>query len=248
VYSLTTIHTIINTTPVLHVSFTPSPADPFPVILPLIGQMGSFSRPSASLGDPLDCYLHGYVSARIMNLSRATNGKGLPVCIAASKVDGLVLTLTPNSHNYNYRSAVLFGHATLVTDLEEKLWAMELITNSVVPDRWKHTRVPPNAAEMQSTQILKVTIESGSAKVREGVPNDEKVDLENKEVLGSVWTGVLPLYEQFGEPVPGPYNEVGEVPEHVLRYRESVNKGNFEYATLAATKDAPVKREKDGED
>ncbi|KUJ06643.1 uncharacterized protein LY89DRAFT_661593 [Mollisia scopiformis] len=255
VYSLTTIHTFINTTPVLHantnlhkVSFSPSPEDPFPVILPLIGQMGSFSRPSASLGDPLECYLHGYVSSRIMNLSRASGGKGLPICIAASKVDGLVLTLTPNSHNYNYRSAVLFGHATLVEDLDEKLWAMELITNSVVPDRWRHTRLPPNAAEMQSTQILRVKIDSGSAKVREGVPNDEKGDLGNKEVLGSVWTGVLPLYEQFGEPVPGPYNEVAEIPAHVLEYRESLNKRNFEYAGAAARKDAPVKKKEPGEE
>lgn len=160
VYALTTIHTIINTSPVLHVSFTPSPSDPFPVILPLIGQMGSFSRPSASLGDPLDCYLHGYVSSRIMNLSRRSNSPGLPVCIAASKVDGLVLTLTPNSHNYNYRSAVLFGYATLVEDVEEKLWAMELITNSVVPDRWKHTRVPPNAAEVRSLPLLRDRISS----------------------------------------------------------------------------------------
>jgi nitroimidazol reductase NimA-like FMN-containing flavoprotein (pyridoxamine 5'-phosphate oxidase superfamily) len=75
----------------------------------MIGQMGSFTHPSRGLGDPLDCYLHGYVSSRIMNLSRKEGIKGLPVCIAASKVDGLVLTLTPNSHNYNYRSSVLFG-------------------------------------------------------------------------------------------------------------------------------------------
>src|ERR1700735_5645248 len=100
-----------------------------------------------------------------MNLARASpNSKGLPICVAASKVDGVVLTLTPNSHNYNYRSAVLFGHATLVTDVEEKLWAMELITNSVVPDRWRNTRVPPIAAEMQSTQILKIVVESASSK------------------------------------------------------------------------------------
>jgi uncharacterized protein len=248
VYSLTTIHTIINTTPVLHVSFHPSPADPFPVILPLIGQMGSFSRPSATISDPLDLYLHGYVSSRLMNVSRSSSSPGLPVCIAASKVDGLVLTLTPNSHNYNYRSAVLFGHATLVTDLEEKLWAMELITNSVVPDRWRHTRVPPNAAEMQSTQILKVKIDSGSAKVREGVPNDELCDLGDQGVLDAVWTGVLPLSEQFGEPVPGPYNVVKEVPAHVTEYKEMMNKSNWDYAEAAARKDAPVKRKEDGDD
>jgi len=104
--------------------------------------MGSFSRPSASLSDPLDLYLHGYVSSRIMNLSSPLS-KGLPVCICASKVDGLVLSLTPYSHNYNYRSAILFGHAKVVEDVEETLWAMELITNSVVSDRWRNTRVPP---------------------------------------------------------------------------------------------------------
>jgi nitroimidazol reductase NimA-like FMN-containing flavoprotein (pyridoxamine 5'-phosphate oxidase superfamily) len=211
--------------------------------------MGSFTRPSAGLGDPLDLYLHGYVSSRIMNLARASpTSKGLGVCIAASKVDGLVLTLTPNSHNYNYRSAVLFGYATLVVDVEEKLWAMELITNSVVPDRWRHTRVPPNKGEMASTQILKVTIESGSAKIREGVPNDEPCDLGDEGVLNSVWTGVLPLYEQFGEPVPGPYNRIQEVPEHVVAYRERVNKVNFEYGEAAARKDAPVKKKEVGEE
>lgn len=207
--------------------------------------MGSYDRPSASLSDPLECYLHGYVSSRIMNLARASLSsgcRGLPVCIAASKVDGLVLTLTPNSHNYNYRSAVLFGYASLVTDAQEKLWAMQLITNSVVPDRWRHSRVPPNAAEMQSTQIMRVHIDSGSAKVREGVPNDELCDLNDPEVLKRVWTGVVPLYEVFGEPIPGPYNQVPEVPEHVVGYRESVNKKNFEYAVGAAVKDAPVKK------
>jgi nitroimidazol reductase NimA-like FMN-containing flavoprotein (pyridoxamine 5'-phosphate oxidase superfamily) len=207
--------------------------------------MGSYDRPSASIGEPLECYLHGYVSSRIMNLARqslAAGGKGLPVCIAASKVDGLVLTLTPNSHNYNYRSAVLFGYASLVTDVEEKLWAMQLITNSVVPDRWENSRVPPNQAEMQSTQIMRVHIDSGSAKVREGVPNDERCDLNDPEVLKRVWTGVVPLYEQFGEPIPGPYNEVEEIPEHVLNYRKALNQANFDYAHKAAVKDAPVKK------
>ncbi|KAF4612461.1 hypothetical protein G7Y89_g15616 [Cudoniella acicularis] len=260
-YSLTTIHTIINTSPILNVSFN-APSSPFPITLPLIGQMGSFDRPSASLGEPLDLYLHGYVSSRIMNLSRASSskkegegegegeGKGLPVCIAASKVDGLVLSLTPNSHNYNYRSAVLFGYANIVESVEEKLYAMELITNSVLPSRWQNTRIPPNAAEMSSTSILRVTITSGSAKVRSGVPVDEKGDLENEEVLDRVWTGVVPLYEVYGEPVPGPYNRVKEVPGYVGRWVEGVNEEGRSYAVEGAKRDAPVpgKKERDEEE
>ena len=59
-YSLETIHQIVNSCPMLHVSFQP-PDSPFPAVLPMIGQMGSFDRPSADLGDVLDLYLHGCV-------------------------------------------------------------------------------------------------------------------------------------------------------------------------------------------
>ena len=193
------------------------------MMLPMIGQMGSFARPSSDTGDVLELYLHGYVSSRMINQSRkASNASkegdeassssptGLPITVGASHVDGLVLSLTPNSHSYNYRSAVLFGHAELVTDDEERLWAMELVTNSVVRDRYRHTRVPPNNAEMQSTSILRVKIASGSAKIRSGMPSDEKADLEDEALLDRVWTGVVPVHYTFGEPRkfngPPPYN------------------------------------------
>lgn len=92
----------------------------------MIGQMGSFDRPSAELEDPLDCYLHGYVSSRVMKLAREAS-EGLPVTIAATKVDGLVLSLTPFSHSYNYRSAVLFGYARVVEDENEKFWGSDAL-------------------------------------------------------------------------------------------------------------------------
>src|SRR5437773_2475733 len=117
----------------------------------MIGAMGSFEYPSSDIDEPLDCYLHGYVSSRIMNL------------------------------------------------------AMEVITNSVVPKRWSNSRVPPDRAELDSTRVLRVRIESGSGKVREGMPSDEKKDLDRADVLDKVWTGVVPMWEQLGEPIPGPY-------------------------------------------
>jgi hypothetical protein len=39
-YQLETVHTIIQQARVVHVSFTPFPDDPFPVILPMIAVMG----------------------------------------------------------------------------------------------------------------------------------------------------------------------------------------------------------------
>lgn len=126
------------------------------MVLPMIGFVGSFSRPSADVGDVQDLYLHGYVSNRPMRLSRGAKDShtshdstidsstssttssqdetaaGLPVSVAASFVDGLVLTTTPNGHVYNYRSAVVFGYASIVEDDDEKLWAIRKTTESVL--------------------------------------------------------------------------------------------------------------------
>lgn len=117
----------------------------------------------------------------------------LRVCIAATHVDGLVLALSPFSHSYNYRSAVLQGTATVVSDVDEKLWAMTLLTNGVLPQRWENSRNPPTSAEMQSTRILKVRVLTASAKVRAEGPHDERSDVRDEELVRRVWTGVVPV-------------------------------------------------------
>ena len=187
----------------MHVSFIDTPpnsAHPLPFILPMIGYMGSFAYPSSSLSDPLDLYLHGYVSSRFAALSRSSPG-GLQVSVAATKLDGLVLALTPYSHSYNYRSAVLFGKAQMVEDPDEKLWALELMTDGAVRGRWVHSRLPPANAEIVSTSVVRVRVEGGSAKSRVGGPVDVKKDLEREEGVGRVWTGESVLVIRWGEEV-----------------------------------------------
>ena len=215
----------------------------------MIAVMGSFAFPSASIDEPLDCYLHGYVSSRIMNLARTSSSsksesesepwsgseqRGLAVCVAATKVDGLVLSLTPNTHSYNYRSAILHGYAQLVESVEEKLYAMELITNSVVPERWANSRTPPDGAEMQSTVILRVSVVDASAKIRDGAPHDEGKDTSRQELGERIWRGVVPVHEVLGSPVPSRENRVAVVPDHIRNYVEEVNGRNERYARDAA--------------
>lgn len=213
----------------------------------MIGQMGSFERPSADLDEPLDCYLHGYVSSRLMKLARASEGDGLPLSISATKTDGLVLSLTPFSHSYNYRSAVLFGYAKTVEEEEEKLWAMRLITDSVIPGRWENSRTPPDGAELASTTILKVKIVSGSGKIREGNPSEDKKDVD-LAVADKVWTGVVPLWETVGEPVAAKTNRVKEVPEHIRAFQEGENARNETQAAAIASAVYPKpKAKKDGD-
>ena len=70
-----------------------------------------------------------------MKLAREAS-EGLPVTIAATKIDGLVLSLTPFSHSYNYRSAVLFGYARVVEDEDEKLWGMMSFSSFLADPSW----------------------------------------------------------------------------------------------------------------
>lgn len=114
-----------------------------------------------------------------------------------------------------------------MTDEAERLFAMQRITDNLLPGRWDKSRGPPTAAELASTAILKARIVSASAKVRTGGPHDDRKDLNDEELRGSVWTGVVPVWLQWGEPIPGRENgfggEDGAVEEYIERWRLSEN-------------------------
>jgi nitroimidazol reductase NimA-like FMN-containing flavoprotein (pyridoxamine 5'-phosphate oxidase superfamily) len=129
----------------------------------MLGCTGNFQDQSA---DPettsQDLYIHGYVSGRLFKKGKEAGDEGLPITVAATFLDGLVLSLTPFHNSCNYRSAVVFGYASLVEDADEALYAMKAITNNLIPERWEKSRTPPTKAELSSTSILRVRIESGT--------------------------------------------------------------------------------------
>ena len=218
----------MNEAPILHVSFVPDNGseEMFPAILPMIGQMANFSNPSVDpASEPMDLYIHGHISSRLMRLPQSveTESDGLPLCVSATILDGIVLALTPFSHSCNYRSAVVFGHASAVEDEAEKLFAMKLITNGMVADRWDNARVPPTKTELQTTQILKIKVKSASAKIRAGGPNDDRKDLNNDDVTRRVWTGVIPIWQWVGVPQSGEKNKAGNIPDYLHQWRVEKN-------------------------
>jgi len=259
-YDYETIHAIVDQTPILHVSFNPvapdESGDLFPTILPMLGctgpleaptpqkdaeaAPGSFPQDEPSLPDgPRVLYLHGYVSSRLMRLPNDSGAsKGTPICIAASELNGVVLALTPFHHSCNYRSAIIHGYATAVTEEGERSRAMELITDNIVAYRWNNSRVPPTKAELTSTGILRVEIASASAKIRVGGPGDDRHDLKDPNVIGNIWTGVVPAFLQYGDPVASNYNEVKKVPTYLTEWVKEENTRNKKVAmdAIAAAK------------
>ena len=242
-YDFETVHSIFNTASIVHVSFIPTDpsVDPFPTILPTLGNMASFENPTADpAAQPLDLYIHGHASSRLMKLPGSVltedHPEGLPVCVAATLLDGIKLALTPFNNSCNYRSAVLHGYANLVTDADEKDWAMRLITDGLVPNFWNNSRVPPTKAESQSTSVLRVTVVSASTKANTGPPGDDRRDLQNDDITSKVWTGVFPIWEHIGPPVESKTNKVASLPEYLDSWTQERNTSLQEYALRVASK------------
>jgi nitroimidazol reductase NimA-like FMN-containing flavoprotein (pyridoxamine 5'-phosphate oxidase superfamily) len=182
----------------------------------MLGCTGSFTNQSADpASSSQDIYIHGYVSGRIFKSGKNANDQGLPITISATFLDGLVLSLTPFHNSCNYRSAVVYGYASLVDDADEALYAMKLITDNLIPQRWEKSRTPPTPAELKSTSILKVRVESASAKIRVGGPSEDRADLKNTELVKNTWTGVVPYWGTWGQPVEGKENGCAEVEPYI---------------------------------
>ncbi len=132
-------------------------------------------------GDNL--YIHGSAASRMLrNLD-----KGVPVCITVTLLDGLVLARSIFNHSMNYRSVVVLGTAVAVLDAKEKLEALELLSEHILPGRWAESR-QPNEKELKQTLVMRLPIEEFSAKVRQGPPIDDEEDY-----AFPTWAGVIPL-------------------------------------------------------
>jgi len=143
-------------------------------------------------GDNL--YIHGSAASRMLrNLS-----KGILVCITVTQLDGLVLARSIFNPSMNYRSVVVLGTAVAVLDAKEKLEALELLSEHILPGRWAESR-QPNERELKQTLVLRLPIEEFSAKVRQGPPIDDEEDY-----AFPTWAGLIPLQVVPGAPINDP--------------------------------------------
>ena len=154
-------------------------------------------------------YIHGSAASRML---RNVSG-GIPVCVTVTLLDGLVLARSIFNHSMNYRSVVVLGTGTAIEDREEKLAALRLLSEHIVPGRWREAR-QPNEKELKATTVIRVPIREFSAKVREGPVIDDEEDY-----AFPVWAGVLPLNVVKGDPIrDSRMPERIDVPDYVKNY------------------------------
>src|SRR5262249_49559055 len=98
IYDRAAIHALLDEAFVAHVGFI---AEGRPIVLPMVyGRMGDI------------LYIHGAKAARFAKAL----AQSVPVCLTVTLVDGIVVARSAFHMSANYRSAVLHGTASLVTD------------------------------------------------------------------------------------------------------------------------------------
>ncbi len=191
-YDRDTVYSILDSSFLCHLGFV-SDGQPF-VIPTLYGREGD------------TIFVHGSsVSRMLRDLS-----EGIRACVTVTIVDGMVLARSAFHHSMNYRSVTAFGTGSEVSDPDEKLHALKLISDNVLPGRWEDARLP-TANELNVTSVISIPIEDAAAKIREGDPKDDAKDYELP-----VWAGILPITSFIGGPIPDTKLEEGiEVPDYL---------------------------------
>ena len=172
----------------------------FPVVVPL-----AYGRRDDII------YLHGSAASRLF---RQAKRPSVEICMTVTFVDGLVVARSTYNTDINYRSVMIIGDATEVTDLDEKRAGLELLVEHIIPGRTGDAR-EPTEKELRSTMLLSLPITESSAKVRTGWPSDEPEDYDL-----AIWAGVVAIDQQVAAPVADP--DLGfelEPPDYVVNYR-----------------------------
>jgi len=172
-YDKDTVYRILDAGIVAHVAFI---QDGEPVVVPMI-----YGREGNTI------YLHGARKARVIRLLERTDR----ACLNVTLVDGIVLARSAFNSSMHYRSATVFGMPTLVEDHDAKLEALRVISEQSMPGRWDELRAP-HEREIKMTGVIRLDIDTASAKVSSGMPDDEEDDYDIP-----VWAGVLPLASAF---------------------------------------------------
>jgi len=200
-YDRPTVHGILDEALICHVGYLNAGQ---PVVLPTT---------HVRLDETL--YLHGSTGSGPM-LAAAESPDGLPVCVTATLVDGLVLARAAMHHSLEFRSVVAVGNAHLVQDRGEKLRALAALLDHIASGRSADSR-PPNPRELAATAVLALDLVEVSAKVRTGGPVDDPED-----TALPYWAGVVPLTLNAGTPIPADdLDPAVPLPSYLAPYRRA---------------------------
>jgi uncharacterized protein len=154
-------------------------------------------------------YWHGSSASRMLK----TQQKGIPVCFTVTHLDGIVFSRAAFNHNVKFRSVVAFGECELC-DEQTKRSALQTFVDRLALGLWDYAR-PPSAKEWKATKVIRMPLDEVSAKIADGLPDEEPEDL-----LSNRWAGSVDLRIAQSPPEPDPKLKPGiEMPDFVKAFR-----------------------------
>ncbi|WP_022723253.1 pyridoxamine 5'-phosphate oxidase family protein [Rhodopseudomonas sp. B29] len=154
-------------------------------------------------------YWHGSSASRMLKAQQT----GIPVCFTVTHLDGIVFSRAAFNHNVQFRSVMAFGKAELC-DEEVKRKALEVFVDRLAPGLWDYAR-KPTEQEWKATKVIRMKLDEVSAKVNDGLPDEEPDDLAT-----NLWAGSIALRTVQLPPVPDPKLREGiEMPAFVKNFR-----------------------------
>lgn len=192
VFNRDAVNELLDSEYVAHVGFIDSDINE-PFVIPM-----AFAR------DKDRILLHGSTGSRLM----MQLAKGAQMCVTVTKLNALIVAKSAFNSSMNYESVMIFGVGKRLEDAE-KLEAMDRVTQVLIPGMVGYAR-PITAKEAAGTMIIELPIEKYSLKSRTGGVMDEP---EDKDL--PVWSGVLPLYRQYGEAETAPDSAGISIPAHI---------------------------------
>lgn len=201
-YDRETVFAVIDAAWIGHLSFL-DPSTQSPVLIPMFHAR-----------DQEELIFHGARSSRLIKLL----GSGQRFSVGFTLVDGLVLAKSTFHHSMNYRSAVIYGSGRVVETEDERWDSFRILTEKAMPGRWDDAR-QPSSKELAATEVVRLKIDSASAKIRTGPPVDEPNDLRLP-----VWSGIVPLKETADEPQADKHSKELPVPDYVENFLRLFNR------------------------
>ena len=153
VYGRAEVHAILDAGHIAHVGVE---TDNGPIVLPM-----AYGVRMSEIGD--EVLIHGSVANAMLRA-----GRELDVCATVTIVDGLAVARAPFHNSINYRSVVVRGTATAITDADDKFAALQIINDHIAPI-WDTAR-PPSESDLNRTFVLALPLTKASAKVRSQRP------------------------------------------------------------------------------
>jgi uncharacterized protein len=154
-------------------------------------------------------YWHGSSASRMLK----TQQDGIPVCFTVTHLDGIVFSRAAFNHNVNFRSVMAFGKAELCAE-DMKREALQVFVNRLAPGLWDYAR-KPTEQEWKATKLIRMKLDEVSAKVSDGLPEEDADDLAS-----NLWSGSVGLRLVQQPPVPDPkLRKEVEIPAFVQNFR-----------------------------